>query len=34
MHQSDHGVGTLMMGVLGYHYIAQLSWIDAVLNAS
>ena len=24
----------LMMGVLGYHYIARLSWIDALLNAS
>jgi hypothetical protein len=24
----------LMLGVLGYHYIAGLPWIDAVLNAS
>ncbi len=24
----------LMMGVFGYHYIARLSWIDALLNAS
>ncbi len=24
----------LMIGILGYHYIAQLSWIDALLNAS
>jgi hypothetical protein len=24
----------LGIGVLGYHYIAQLAWIDAVLNAS
>jgi hypothetical protein len=24
----------LMLGVLGYHYIARLPWIDAVLNAS
>src|SRR5512146_576432 len=24
----------LMLGVLGYHYIVRLSWIDAVLNAS
>jgi hypothetical protein len=24
----------LMMGVLGYHYIARLPWIDALLNAS
>ena len=24
----------LMMGVLGYHCIARLSWIDALLNAS
>ena|SRR5438876_778916 len=25
---------SLLMGVAGYHYIAQLSWIDALLNAS
>lgn len=24
----------LMIGVLGYHYIAGLTWIDAILNAS
>ena len=24
----------LMIGVLGYHYICGLSWVDAVLNAS
>ena len=24
----------LMIGILGYHYIAQLLWIDALLNAS
>ena len=24
----------LGVGVIGYHYIAQLAWIDAVLNAS
>lgn len=24
----------LMVGVLGYHYVVRLSWIDAVLNAS
>jgi len=24
----------LTIGVLGYHYIAHLAWIDAVLNAS
>ena len=24
----------LMIGVLGYHYIVRLAWIDAVLNAS
>ena len=23
-----------MIGILGYHYIARLSWIDALLNAS
>jgi hypothetical protein len=26
--------GALWIGVLGYHYIARLPWIDAVLNAS
>jgi hypothetical protein len=25
---------SLLMGVFGYHYIARLAWIDAVLNAS
>lgn len=24
----------LMIGIFGYHYIAQLSWVDALLNAS
>ena len=24
----------LSLGILGYHYIAKLDWIDAVLNAS
>jgi hypothetical protein len=24
----------LLIGVLGYHYFAQLNWIDALLNAS
>lgn len=24
----------LLIGVLGYHYIAELSWIDALMNAS
>ncbi len=24
----------LILGILGYHFIAQLAWIDAVLNAS
>ncbi len=24
----------LLIGILGYHYIARLGWIDAVLNAS
>lgn len=24
----------LTIGILGYHYIARLSWIDALLNAS
>lgn len=24
----------LMIGVLGYHYIVRLAWIDALLNAS
>ena len=24
----------LLIGVAGYHYIARLSWIDALLNAS
>lgn len=26
--------GALMIGVLGYHYIVHLAWIDALLNAS
>lgn len=27
-------LGSLAMGVLGYHYLERLSWIDALLNAS
>lgn len=27
-------VGSLLLGVLGYHHIAGLPWIDAVLDAS
>ena len=27
-------VGSLGIGILGYHYINQLSWIDALVNAS
>ena len=30
----DIVAAALTMGVLGYHYIARLPWIDAVLNAS
>lgn len=26
--------GFLLIGIMGYHYIAELSWIDALLNAS
>jgi uncharacterized membrane protein len=26
--------GALFIGVLGYHFLAQLSWIDALVNAS
>ncbi len=26
--------GALMLGVLGYHFIARLPWIDVLLNAS
>jgi hypothetical protein len=26
--------GSLMVGVLGYHYIAGLSWVDSLLNSS
>lgn len=25
---------SLVAGILGYHYIARLSWIDSLLNAS
>lgn len=25
---------SISLGVLGYHYIADLSWVDAILNAS
>jgi hypothetical protein len=27
-------LGSLMLGVLGYHYLERLPWIDALLNAS
>lgn len=27
-------VGALLIGVLGYHFIAGFSWVDALLNAS
>jgi len=27
-------LGSLMVGVLGYHYLERLPWIDALLNAS
>lgn len=27
-------IGSLAMGVLGYHYLERLPWIDALLNAS
>ncbi len=27
-------VGALVIGVLGYHYVAGLEWIDALLNAA
>jgi hypothetical protein len=26
--------GALFIGILGYHFLAQLSWIDALVNAS
>jgi hypothetical protein len=26
--------GALFIGILGYHFVAQLSWIDALVNAS
>jgi hypothetical protein len=26
--------GSLIMGILGYHYFANLDWIDSVYNAS
>jgi hypothetical protein len=26
--------GSLMIGAMGYHYCAELSWLDAVLNAA
>lgn len=26
--------GALMIGVLGYRYIAEMSWVDSILNAS
>lgn len=28
------GIGAIGIGVFGYHYIAKLGWIDALLNAS
>jgi hypothetical protein len=27
-------LGALLLGVLGYHFIAGLSWVDSLLNAS
>ncbi|OGO60285.1 MAG: hypothetical protein A2032_02555 [Chloroflexi bacterium RBG_19FT_COMBO_49_13] len=27
-------IGSLVMGVLGYHFLENLSWIDALVNAS
>jgi hypothetical protein len=27
-------LGSLLLGVLGYHFIADLEWIEAILNAS
>ena len=27
-------IGSLVMGVLGYHFIENLAWIDALVNAS
>ena len=27
-------LGALSIGILGYHFIAHLTWIDALLNAS
>jgi putative effector of murein hydrolase len=27
-------IGALILGILGYHYIAGFEWIDALLNAS
>jgi hypothetical protein len=27
-------VGSLAVGILGYHYLDELSWLDALLNAS
>jgi hypothetical protein len=27
-------IGSLLLGVFGYHYIEGLSWIDALVNAS
>jgi hypothetical protein len=27
-------IGSLVMGVLGYHYFVGLSWVDALVNAS
>jgi hypothetical protein len=27
-------LGSLMIGVAGYHWIAGLAWVDAILNAS
>jgi hypothetical protein len=26
--------GALFIGIFGYHFVAQLSWIDALVNAS
>jgi hypothetical protein len=27
-------VGSLMLGILGYHYLEGLTWVDALVNAS
>jgi hypothetical protein len=27
-------IGSLSIGILGYHYLAEMEWIDSLLNAS